>query len=184
MDSDFDCQVNGKPCRHCQFHILQLRQNGVPRDGLEYREGTYPVVFDCIFIYRYDDEPEAYVKRVQEAVSETLHRRFKQIVPVYGDFRMHTFSSPEGPKDHPCICISLLVDFPHYVKVDKELFADLFEYWTPSLSDWEIKTCTATDHLSISRLRWFLERAGIPHDPECVENALLPLLDLVQAWYY
>ncbi|KAL4931298.1 uncharacterized protein BDV17DRAFT_288844 [Aspergillus undulatus] len=80
-------------------------------EDLEYDEGVYPVVFNCQFIYRYDDHLEAYAANLRKKVAETLYRRFKQN-PVFADARGHKYRGPCEAFDKPSVRIRLLVDFP------------------------------------------------------------------------
>ncbi|KAJ0417114.1 hypothetical protein BJY00DRAFT_316228 [Aspergillus carlsbadensis] len=142
------CESNGRSCLHCS-----------------YREDTYPVVFKCQFIYRYEEHPTEYTSHLQDKLVEALAAHFKRTVPIYGHFKSHQFSL----EDEPVLWMSFLVDLPLNAKVDKKLETLLFEDRTPSSSDWKIILPKQADHPNLERLEWFMARAGISHYKGCFE---------------
>lgn len=186
MDSDYDCQLNGEVCAHCQMHMLELLALFGYTDGpaLKYRKDTYPVVFNCQFIYRYNEiNPNEYVQDLQQKVSDTLYSHFNQKVHVFSYHEIDEVDRDPprkvGRAKSPSMWISLLIDFPKYVKVGNSLFKSLFEDRTPSLDDWEMCKFEATDHMSLARLEWFMDRAGYTHAHNCVEGAYQLVLNIM-----
>ncbi|KAL3488690.1 hypothetical protein BJX62DRAFT_171230 [Aspergillus germanicus] len=143
-----DCERNGRSCLHCSVHRQQLRDDGVSKMCLYYPKDTYPVVFKCQFVYRYDGNPTEYTSHLQDELVKALATHFKRPVPVYGHFQCHQFSV----EDEPFLWMSFLVDLPLNATVDKKLEALLFEDRTPSLSDWKTILPKQTDHLNLERL--------------------------------
>ncbi|KAI9368263.1 hypothetical protein BJX61DRAFT_232609 [Aspergillus egyptiacus] len=164
-EPQMDCTIDGFTCPHCVVHSTQLWYSGVPAGHLLYNKNVWPVVFKCQFIYRYDGDPCEFAADLQKKVERCLKKRFKRRIRVYGDYRAHW----HHPDDAPSLWISLLVDFPKYVKIDRNLEKHLFEDRTPSIDDWTTVLPTQLDHMCMQRLEWFMERAGMPHHPQCYD---------------
>ncbi|KAL4797059.1 hypothetical protein BDV19DRAFT_387592 [Aspergillus venezuelensis] len=167
MDDVFDCNSDGFPCRHCELHVLELGEHGENASNLYYHKDTYPVMFNCQFIYCYDEDPLIYATKLRKGVSKTLAKHFKQLVPVYADVRAHKYDGALEAQDcdYPTMTTSLLVDFPFYVDIynSLDLWKAMFEDRTPDLKDWTMNEFAENDHLSLARLKWFMARAGVVH---------------------
>lgn len=168
------------------MHMLELVALFESTDGpdLKYRKDIYPVVFNCQFIYRYKEvNPYEYVQDLKQKVLDTLYSHFNEKVDVSSYYEIDELdcNPPRnvGGAKNPSMWISLLIDFPKYVKVDNALFKSLFEDRTPSLDDWEMCKFEATDHMSLARLEWFMDRAGYTHSHNCVEEAYQLVLDVM-----
>ncbi|KAL4964135.1 uncharacterized protein BDV14DRAFT_175332 [Aspergillus stella-maris] len=183
MDDVFDCNSDGFSCRHCELHVLELEEHGEDASNLYYHKDTYPIMFNCQFIYRYAEGPLRYATSLRNGISKTLAKHFKQRVPVYADVRAYKYHGALEAQDcdYPTMMISLLVGFPFYVDISDnlDLWRTMFEDRAPDLKDWSMNEFAENDHLSLARLEWFMARAGVVHDEECTENELWPVLQLL-----
>ncbi|KAL4916155.1 hypothetical protein BDW62DRAFT_202996 [Aspergillus aurantiobrunneus] len=174
------CTVYENMCDRCRFHYLKLRQKGQPSGHLEYKKGTYPVVFKCdirpdIPIPRKSRLNTDYGPLVLENLKKDLANYFKEQVEVYEESRY------DANGGIPAVSHSLLIDFPYKILQPEQWKAWLSEFFRIRICEWDERSHTLRpkayytaaseawqtfrpgdeNHPCWARLEWFLEKERI-----------------------
>lgn len=177
-DCRTDPRNNPQPCKHCNYHIQEILANGAPAEGrehLEYPENTYPVVFNCQFLYQNEAvEIQEYCSGMYQKFCEAIRKEFGQNTPVYEHMRIYKGESVWHDDQAWTCWFSFLVDLPRLTKINGALKTKLGLDEIAPKGTWMIKTHldgSLGEDWRFARIHWFMKNAGISHqDAICNES--------------